>query len=185
MDPRHTRTTSDEKNNKTFSKSNLAPSGPKDLRIGIPGSSALQNDGFDVPVILQCRTLRETNHKSYWRAKLLFEKSMCFVRPWWSQYVLAPPPGLMPGCGPPLITGSLPITSTAGLKNTTRHHTDTTLLRAQSLRGLHGRHGLHRGHGLRRRLHGLRGLHGRRGLQICAECPLPALRDESLILLAI
>ncbi len=31
------------------------------LRIGFPGSSALQNDGFDVPAILQCRTLQETN----------------------------------------------------------------------------------------------------------------------------
>ncbi len=31
------------------------------LRIGLLRSSALQNDGHDVPVILQCRTPQETN----------------------------------------------------------------------------------------------------------------------------
>jgi hypothetical protein len=36
---------------------------PLALRIGFPGSSALQNDGFDVPAILQCRTHQETNTK--------------------------------------------------------------------------------------------------------------------------
>jgi hypothetical protein len=33
------------------------------LRIGLPGSPALQNDGLDMPVILQCRTPQETNPK--------------------------------------------------------------------------------------------------------------------------
>jgi hypothetical protein len=33
------------------------------LRIGLPGSSALQHDGLDVPVILQCRTPQEYNPK--------------------------------------------------------------------------------------------------------------------------
>jgi hypothetical protein len=39
---------------------------PMALRIGLPGSSALQNDGLDVPVILQCRTPQETNPKGHW-----------------------------------------------------------------------------------------------------------------------
>jgi hypothetical protein len=58
------------------------------LRIGLLKSSALQNDGLDVPVLLQCRTPRETNHKgptgpNYFLIKSLFS-------PWWSCYVLGP-----------------------------------------------------------------------------------------------
>jgi hypothetical protein len=36
------------------------------LRIGLLRSSALQNDGLDVPLILQCRTPQETNPKGHW-----------------------------------------------------------------------------------------------------------------------
>ena len=39
---------------------------PMALRIGLLRSSALQNDGLDVPVILQCRTPQETNPKGHW-----------------------------------------------------------------------------------------------------------------------
>jgi len=48
------------------------------LRIGLPRSSALQNDGLDVPVILQCRTPRETNPKGHWGAKILFHQILVF-----------------------------------------------------------------------------------------------------------
>jgi hypothetical protein len=36
------------------------------LRNGLLRSSALQTDGFDAPVILQCRTLQVTNPKGHW-----------------------------------------------------------------------------------------------------------------------
>ena len=36
------------------------------LRIGLLGSSALQNEGQDMPVILQSRTPQVTNPKSHW-----------------------------------------------------------------------------------------------------------------------
>ena len=36
------------------------------FRIVLLTSSALQNDGLDVPVILQCRTPQETNPKGHW-----------------------------------------------------------------------------------------------------------------------
>jgi hypothetical protein len=49
------------------------------LRIGVPGSSALQNDGLDVPVILQCRTPRETNPKGHWGPKYCLGKALFVV----------------------------------------------------------------------------------------------------------
>ena len=49
------------------------------LRIGLLGSSALQNDGLDAPDILQCRTPQETNPKGHWGAKLLFDQILVFV----------------------------------------------------------------------------------------------------------
>jgi len=66
------------RNKLIFSKSNLAPIA---LRIGLPGSSALQNDGFDVPVILQCRTHRETNRKGLWGPNkiIVFASSLVMV----------------------------------------------------------------------------------------------------------
>ena len=44
------------------------------LRIGLLGSSALQNDGPITPIILQCRTPQETNPEGRWGVKLLFDK---------------------------------------------------------------------------------------------------------------
>ena len=44
------------------------------LRIGLLRCSALQNDGLDLPVILQCRTHRETNPKGHWGPNCFFEK---------------------------------------------------------------------------------------------------------------
>ena len=61
-DPRHTRTMREEKN-KDFMKKQFGP--PMALRIGLLGSSALQNDGHIKPVILQCRTPQETNPKGH------------------------------------------------------------------------------------------------------------------------
>ncbi len=60
------------------------------LRIGLPGSSALQNDGHIVPVTLQCQTPRETNPKSHWGPNYFLGKSLFFCPPWWSWYVLGP-----------------------------------------------------------------------------------------------
>ena len=51
------------------------------LRIGLPGSSAMQNDGHIKPVMLQCRTPRDTNPKGHWGAKLLLEKTSSFSSP--------------------------------------------------------------------------------------------------------
>jgi hypothetical protein len=45
------------------------------LRIGLLESSALQNDGHDVPVILQCRTPQETNPKGNWGPILLLNSA--------------------------------------------------------------------------------------------------------------
>jgi hypothetical protein len=39
---------------------------PIALRMRLLRRSALQNDGLDVPVILQCRTPQETNPKGHW-----------------------------------------------------------------------------------------------------------------------
>ncbi len=49
------------------------------LRIGLLTTSALQNDGLDVPVILQCRTPQETDPKGQWGANLIFDKILVFV----------------------------------------------------------------------------------------------------------
>jgi hypothetical protein len=53
------------------------------LRIGLLGSSALQNDGHIKPVILQCRTPQETNPKGHWESTCLLIKSL-FWWWWWS-----------------------------------------------------------------------------------------------------
>ena len=45
---------------------------PMALRIGLLESSALQNDGFGVPVILQCPTLQETNPKGHSGPNFIF-----------------------------------------------------------------------------------------------------------------
>jgi hypothetical protein len=58
---------------KTTSKIKLAPMA---LRIGLPGSSNLQNDGHIKPVILLCGNLRYINPKSHWGPMLFL---MCFV----------------------------------------------------------------------------------------------------------
>ena len=47
-------------------------------RVGLPGSSALQNDGHIVPVILQCRTPQETNPKGHWGPNYFLGKSLFF-----------------------------------------------------------------------------------------------------------
>ena len=46
------------------------------LSISPPVSSALQNDGLDVPVILQCRIPRSTNPKGHW-GQLTFLENHC------------------------------------------------------------------------------------------------------------
>jgi hypothetical protein len=49
------------------------------LRVNFLQRSALQNDGLDVPIILQYRTARETNPESHWEPNDLFIKSFfCF-----------------------------------------------------------------------------------------------------------
>ena len=62
---------------------------PMALRIGLPGSSALQNDGLDVPIILQCRTPRETNPKGHWVTNYFCIKSLLLLPPctqsWYTQ----------------------------------------------------------------------------------------------------
>jgi hypothetical protein len=70
-----------------FPNSNLAPNGS---RIGLPGSSALQNDGLIVPAILQCRNHWETNPNNQWEPTKVLRKSIFSVSPWWSWYVLGP-----------------------------------------------------------------------------------------------
>jgi hypothetical protein len=53
---------------------------PMAFRIGLPGSSRLQNYGHIKPVILQCRTLRETNDKIHWVPILfLINFGFCFL----------------------------------------------------------------------------------------------------------
>jgi hypothetical protein len=52
---------------------------PMALRIRRLKRSALQNGGLDVPVLLQCRTLQETNPKGHWGSKLLFHKIRVFA----------------------------------------------------------------------------------------------------------
>ena len=74
-DPRHTRTTREEKK-QGFSQKVIWP--PMALRIGLLGSSALHNDGLDVPVILQCRTPQETNPKGHWGPNCVLIKSLFF-----------------------------------------------------------------------------------------------------------
>ena len=62
---------------------------PMALRIGLPGSSALQNDGHIMPVILQCRTPQETNPKGHWGPNCFFIKSLFLLPPctqsWYTQ----------------------------------------------------------------------------------------------------
>ena len=48
------------------------------LRIGLLRSSALQNDGLDVPVSLQCRTPQETNPKGHWGPNCFLIKIVFF-----------------------------------------------------------------------------------------------------------
>jgi hypothetical protein len=74
-DPRHTRTTGEETKTRIFSKSELSPNVPWDLS---PEEPALQTDGRDVHVILQCRTPRDTNPKGHWRQIVFFENP-CFL----------------------------------------------------------------------------------------------------------
>ena len=62
---------------------------PMALRVGLPGSSALQNDGHIKPVILQCRTPRETNPNGHWGPNYFLINSF-FFPPWWFWYVLGP-----------------------------------------------------------------------------------------------
>jgi hypothetical protein len=45
------------------------------LRIGLLRSSALQNDGLDAPVILQCLTPQEANPKVHWGPNNFLRKS--------------------------------------------------------------------------------------------------------------
>ena len=42
------------------------------LRIGLLKSSALQNNGLDAPVILQCRTPQEINPKGAIGGQIIF-----------------------------------------------------------------------------------------------------------------
>ncbi len=62
---------------------------PMALRIGLLKSSALQNDGLDAPVILQCRTPQETNPKGHWGPHYFFIQSLCLLPPctqsWYTQ----------------------------------------------------------------------------------------------------
>ena len=53
---------------------------PMALRIGLPGSSALQNDAHFKPVILQCQTPRETNPKGHWGPNCFLIKSLFLLR---------------------------------------------------------------------------------------------------------
>ena len=59
------------------------------LRIGLLRSSALQNDGFDAPVILQCRTPQGTNPKGHWGPHYFFIQSLFSLPPctqsWYTQ----------------------------------------------------------------------------------------------------
>ena len=59
------------------------------LKIGLLGSSALQNDGRAAPVILQCRTPRETNPKGHWGPNHSLINSWCLLPPcthsWYTQ----------------------------------------------------------------------------------------------------
>jgi hypothetical protein len=98
-DPRHTRTTREETTQR-FSHKVMWP--PMALRIGLLRRSALQNDGLDVPVILQCRTHRETNPKGHLGPNYFLRKSWFLFPPWWSWYALGPSVYL--GCTPALIT---------------------------------------------------------------------------------
>ncbi len=54
---------------------------PMALRIGLLRSLALQNDGLDAPVILQCRTPQETNPKGHWGPNSFSIKSLCLLPP--------------------------------------------------------------------------------------------------------
>ncbi len=54
---------------------------PMALRIGLLRSSALQNDGLDAPVILQCRTPQETNPKGHWGPHYFFIQSLFLLPP--------------------------------------------------------------------------------------------------------
>ncbi len=52
------------------------------VRIGLLRSSALQNGGLDVSLILQCRTSQETNPKRHWGSNyflLLFDQILVLV----------------------------------------------------------------------------------------------------------
>ena len=70
-----------------FSQNLIWP--PMVLRVGLPGSSALQHDGLDVPVMLQCRTAQETNPKGHWGPNGFFIKSLFLLPPctqsWYTQ----------------------------------------------------------------------------------------------------
>ena len=76
--PRHTRTTREEKK-QGFSQKVIWP--PLALRIGLLRSSAVQNDGRIKPVMLQCRTPRETNPKGHWGPNYFLRKSLFFFLP--------------------------------------------------------------------------------------------------------
>ena len=62
---------------------------PTALRIGLLRRSALQNDGLDAPVILQCRTPQESNPKGHWGPNHFFIQSLFLLPPctnsWYTQ----------------------------------------------------------------------------------------------------
>ena len=62
---------------------------PMALRIGLQRSSALQNDGLDSPVILQCRAPQETNPEGHWGPHYFFIQSLFLLPPctqsWYTQ----------------------------------------------------------------------------------------------------
>ena len=60
------------------------------LRIGRAGSTGVEESDQMVPVILQCRTPRETNPKGLLGPNNVSIKSLFVVPPWWSWYVLSP-----------------------------------------------------------------------------------------------
>ena len=59
------------------------------LRNGLLRSSALQTDGLDKPVMLQCRTPQGTNPKGHWGTTCVFIKSLFLFPPctqsWYTQ----------------------------------------------------------------------------------------------------
>jgi hypothetical protein len=51
------------------------------LRIGLPGSSALQHDWLHAPVILQCRIPQETNPNGHWEPNYFLIKILMMLPP--------------------------------------------------------------------------------------------------------